>query len=139
MALVWLAALISCRDGKQKTAAEDIILTEQSFEKMARDSGVAVAFHHFAAPDAVILRENDSLIRGKQAIMMYYEKNRLPGLSLTWQPDTVIVARGGDLGFTYGGYRLSITDSSGQTTERRGIFHTIWKKQSDGSWRFVWD
>ena len=33
----------------------------------------------------------------------------------------------------------NVKDSTGKTNENRGAFHTVWKKQKDGSWRYVWD
>jgi ketosteroid isomerase-like protein len=36
-------------------------------------------------------------------------------------------------------YTFTFTDSLGSKNEATGVFHTVWKRQSDGSWRFVWD
>jgi len=45
------------------------------------------------------------------------------------------LAEGGrSLGFTYGVYTLSIKDSV-----YKGTYVSIWKKQNDGSWKFVLD
>ena len=44
-----------------------------------------------------------------------------------------------DLGYTYGHYTFSYIDSGGNKIENKGVFHTVWKRQSDGTWRFVWD
>jgi ketosteroid isomerase-like protein len=45
----------------------------------------------------------------------------------------------GDLGYTWGSYTFTATDSLGATHRSEGIFHTVWKRQPDGSWKFVWD
>ena len=58
---------------------------------------------------------------------------------LKWKPDFVDVAASGDLGYTYGHYTYSYIDSTGKAAEDKGIFHTVWKRQPDGNWRFVWD
>lgn len=36
-------------------------------------------------------------------------------------------------------YTYSVTDSTGETKSSSGIFHTVWKRQADGTWKFVWD
>jgi ketosteroid isomerase-like protein len=60
-------------------------------------------------------------------------------VSLKWTPDFIDVAASCDLGYTYGKYTFAVTDSTGKVNESRGYFHTVWKKQKDGNWRFVWD
>jgi len=45
----------------------------------------------------------------------------------------------GDMGYTYGKYTWQSKDSSGKVDEAKGVFHTVWKKQKDGSWKYVWD
>ena len=58
---------------------------------------------------------------------------------LIWKPDFVDVSASGDLAYTYGAYTYSYKDSTGAIVEQGGIFHTVWKRQADGGWRFVWD
>jgi len=43
------------------------------------------------------------------------------------------------MGYTYGKYIWSSTDPAGKPITFNGIFHTVWKKQPDGSWKYVWD
>jgi len=43
------------------------------------------------------------------------------------------------MAYTYGKYTMTIIDSAGESKVSNGIFHTVWKKQKDGSWKFVWD
>lgn len=105
---------------------------------MVAEKGLQSAFTYFAAPGAVINR-NDSIVAGIASINLFYSKPSANKISLKWSPDFTDVAASGDLGYTYGNYRFSSTDSSGKVVEYRGIFHTVWKKQPDGSWKYVWD
>lgn len=140
--VVLILILSSCRL-KKKTDIEawkkEIVDTEHAFAAMAKRDGVPKAFITFAADDAVLLR-NNKLIKGKEAIKFSYE-TRFPSgnASLTWAPDFVDVSSSGDLGYTYGKYVYTSTDSLGNSTSSEGIFHTVWKRQSDGTWKFVWD
>jgi ketosteroid isomerase-like protein len=118
---------------------KEIIDTERAFAEMAKSEGIPKAFVTFAADDAVLLR-NDILIKGKVALKEGYEKRIAPGnVSLTWSPDFVDVSAPGDLGYTYGKYTYTAIDSLGNAQSNEGIFHTVWKRQSDGAWKFVWD
>ena len=123
---------------KEETKNE-ILQTEKAFEKMTSDKGIAEAFYHFADENAVIKRENDTLIIGKDNIKIYYEKKSIKNVTLYWTPDFIDVSDCGDLGYTYGKYIWKIKDGEGKTVEYKGIFHTVWKRQSDDSWKYVWD
>ncbi|WP_445384140.1 YybH family protein [Robiginitalea sp. IMCC44478] len=144
--LLGLLGLLCCGCGEQ--ASEDkrgdweaeIVETERAFSKMAGEVGIPEAFLEYAAEEAVLMRGN-SLIKGMEAISQHLNNSILSDSTtqLSWEPDFVSVSASGDLGYTYGQYVFSMKDSLGQTRTQEGIFHTVWKRQSDGSWRFVWD
>lgn len=136
--------LLSCSSGNDDSNVEkwkqEIIETEKAFAEMAKTEGIPKAFLTYAAEEAVLMR-NNTLISGKDAIKNSFG-NQDPGtgsVELAWEPDFVDVSGSGDLGYTYGKYTYSVTDSSGAVKLDSGIFHTVWKRQSNGNWRFVWD
>ena len=138
-----LFILSSCKPEKENQMEQwknEIRQTEKAFAEMAQKEGIPKAFLTYAADDAVILR-NNHLIKGKEALQTFYSQQPNPTekVSLTWKPDFVDVSSSGDLGYTYGSYQYSVTDSLGNTNTSQGIFHTVWRRQPDGSWRFVWD
>ncbi|NTV83918.1 MAG: nuclear transport factor 2 family protein [Bacteroidales bacterium] len=122
------------REGLKK----EIFNTEKAFEKMAAEKGAAEAFAFFADPEGVINR-SDSIIKGKEGIKGYYDKRGQTRASVTWTPDFIDVSDDGTLGYTYGRYVWKVPGDSGRVTEYTGIFHTVWKKQHNGTWRYVWD
>lgn len=117
---------------------EEIVQTEIDFSDMAGREGIPEAFLAYAAKDAVLIRDNN-LIVGWEAIKSRFEGQAQGNIKLKWSPEFVDVAESGDLGYTYGYYTITSTDSLGSQSEQRGVFHTVWKKQSNGDWRFVWD
>jgi lysophospholipase L1-like esterase/ketosteroid isomerase-like protein len=118
---------------------KEIIAVEKAFCDLAARKGIRHAFLTFAADDAVLMR-NDKLTVGKEALRTYFGKATGSDTeSLVWAPDFVDVSDAGDLAYTYGSYTYSSKDSAGQPVVRKGIFHTVWKRQPDGSWKFVWD
>lgn len=136
--------LTSCSSGPSEETLQgwknEILETEKQFADLAQVDGIPKAFLTYAAEDAVLMR-NNSLIIGKTAIAKEFETQRASGntTSLNWKPDFVDVSSSGDLGYTYGTFVYTSQDSLGQINELEGVFHTVWKRQADGSWRFVWD
>ncbi len=118
---------------------KEILQTEQQFEKMVQEKGMEKAFLAFADENAVLLR-NNNLISGKNNIERYFKTpSKATNIQLNWKPDFIDVSKSGDLAYTYGKYTYSYTDENGYPQESTGIFHTVWKRQNDGNWKFVWD
>jgi ketosteroid isomerase-like protein len=132
---------VSCQSPKRTSDAErykaELIAVEKEFCAMAQSDGVQKAFVHFAADSAVLLRKG-LILKGKEAIGKQYASFSKDE-KLEWVPDYADVSSSGDLGYTYGKYTYTTLDSLGRTTQSEGIFHTVWKRQADGKWKFVWD
>ncbi|MBK6967446.1 MAG: nuclear transport factor 2 family protein [Bacteroidales bacterium] len=137
--LLFLVACSGSNSGRDMQALkQEIEDTELAFSRMAVDSGIEAAFRAYAAPDAVMKRGN-RLISGYDSVVDYLDKNRQKGAELSWTPDFISVSQSGDLAYTYGGYVYTFPDSSGVIHKQEGFFHTVWKRQPDGKWKFVWD
>ena len=119
---------------------QEIMDAEKAFNDMAQEEGLDKAFEYYAAPDGV-LRRRHKIVKGKTAIRQWYEEDMRPNETLTWQPTFIDVSNSGDLAYTYGDFVFTYPhpDSAGVMKENKGIFHTVWKRQADGSWRYVWD
>lgn len=142
--LVLASLLVGCGNNssggdQKKQAIEAIQKAEADFAKMAAEKGIAEAFWFYADSNAVIKRERDTLIHGRDAIRNYYSAAHYTGATVTWSPDFTDASDQGDVGYTYGKYNWQAKDSTGNVTEFKGVFHTVWKKQPDGSWKYVWD
>lgn len=117
---------------------EDIVAVETEFAEAAATQGVKNAFLSFAAEEAVLVRGN-RVIKGKVEIENYFEQSTHSDISLNWKPEFVDVSLSGDMAYTYGPYTYNAKDTSGAEVNISGIFHTIWKRQADGTWKFVYD
>ncbi|MBK8944314.1 MAG: nuclear transport factor 2 family protein [Ignavibacteriae bacterium] len=122
---------------KEKVKNE-IVETEKLFEIMCKEKSIEEAFEFFADEKAVIKRGNDSLISGKENIKNFYGKELYKNAKVNWKPDFIDVSDCGNLAYSYGKY-VWIISSDSSTTEYNGIYTTIWKRQSDKSWKYVWD
>lgn len=127
------------QENQSVKAKEEITKAEKDFETMAAEKGIAEAFWFFADSNAVIKRGDDSIIRGKEAIRNFYSAAYFKTASVKWSPDFVDVSEDGTMGYTYGQYVWQSKDSSGKINEAHGVFHTVWKKQEEGNWKYVWD
>ncbi len=144
VALGMLVFILACQSPTKEATIEkwknEIVATEKAFVEMAGKEGIPRAFLTFAAEDAVLMR-NNTIIKGKDAIQENFHKqsDAWDNAQLTWEPSYVDVATSGDLGYTYGSFVYSSKDSIGNLVSKEGVFHTVWKRQPDGTWRFVWD
>jgi uncharacterized protein (TIGR02246 family) len=91
--------------------------------------------------DATVLDPNLAALTGRENFRanlkpFFADKN----FAIHWDAAKVDVAQSGDLGYTQGTLTYTITDpSTGQPFTDRAKYLTVWKKQSNGSWRVVED
>ncbi len=138
-----LFGLLSCNSKTEIQSQDDlkaaVFKTEDDFKNLSQTKGIAEAFYAFADENAIIKRENDTIIRGKENIKKYYSDPKFQKAFVTWKPDFVDVSKDGEMAYTYGKFTWTFTDSLGNKNNFKGLFHTVWKKQKDGSWKYVWD
>jgi len=138
--LLGILLVTSCKNKVDKEEIKkEIFATEKAFELMTAEKGVAQAFYYFADENAVIKRENDTLITGNEGIRTYYAARENKNTTVNWTPNFIDVSDCGTLGYTYGNYIWKIKNTEGEITEYKGVFHTVWKKQKDNTWKYVWD
>jgi ketosteroid isomerase-like protein len=123
----------------REQAIDEIKAVEKEFNDSCAHMGIAKSFVLFAHNNVAMLR-GGKLIVGIPAVDSLYKSRINPaGVQLTWVPTYVDASASGDLGYSYGTYNFSFPDSTGKMQVSTGYFHTVWKKQSDGKWRYVWD
>ena len=132
--------IVACQQPVPKAEIEaQVRQAEADFNQMAKAEGLPAAFLHFAAEGATLIR-GARVVEGKPEIRRYFERpTGLTDVSLTWAPDRIIVSDGGDLAYSFGKYQFSARDTSGQSVTDEGVFRTLWKRQADGTWRYLVD
>ena len=93
------------------------------------------------ADNAVLMTPGGDPIHGKDAIRSGLKQMAAdPALSLTFQASTIDVAKSGDIGYTQGLYKMTMTDSAThKVINDHGSYVTTYQKQADGSWKAVAD
>ena len=112
--------------------AQSLIEADKGFNTMAQQQGVGDAFLAYSAEDPVLIRQGSMPLIGRSA---FQEAFAGPGPALSWEPLRAEIAGSGDLGYTFGRYILR----EGGAIKAHGVYVSIWKKQADGSWKFVLD
>jgi ketosteroid isomerase-like protein len=108
--------------------------------KFAADTakGGGKAFGDYFAPDAVTLENGGAPVVGHDAIAA--KATWTPeSYQLTWTPEGARMGPAGDMGFTWGHYEGDSKDAQGNPVKETGRYMTVWKKQSDGSWKVILD
>jgi len=106
-----------------------------AFSKMSEEKGMKTAYIEYIDSNGVLLKPSHLPIVGANAIDYLIQQND-SSFTLTWQPHNAVVASGGDMGYTYGIYSFQ---SLAPDTILYGTYVNIWKKQIDGTWKFVLD
>jgi ketosteroid isomerase-like protein len=104
------------------------------FSSISNLNNAQTDFGNFAAPNVRVFRNDKFPLVGKAAGSSVFSAN--VGV-WTWEPALVNVSRSGDLGYTYGTYRITSNDSAEKILER-GNYYRVWKKQA-GKWKVVAD
>ncbi len=126
----------SCRGGRN--ASNDLLFTDSLFSAFSEEYGSNEAFARFAHPDVILLRQKQKPISGREDLMKFLAGNPDTCCNLIWKPEHAMAASSKDLGYTLGRYWL-ISRHFPPDTVRQGYYVTIWRKMSDGSWKFIFD
>lgn len=127
--LVFLAALLAVSPAlAQEPDAAPVVAAERAFAADAPSLGIAGSFNKWSTPDAIVIAGGEARTIGEA-----YPDGPGPADEplLEWWPNFAGVSRSGDFGFTTGGVAVN--------GERTGHYFTIWKRQPDGSWKWVYD
>ena len=134
-------SLASCNlfTSNKKPAGPDekllMMNADRAFSKLSVEKGMKTAFLEYIDSNGVLLRPNQFPIVGADAIDFLIQQND-SAYTLQWEPKKGEIAQSGDLGYTYGWYKLQ---PRGKDSAVFGTYVSIWKKQADGSWKFVLD
>jgi ketosteroid isomerase-like protein len=132
-----VALLAGCSPPTPDVVKSELIAADKAFSAMSAKEGAKAAFLYYITQDAKLLSD----VRvGPDAVNATFRN--LPSTALlTWGPAYVDASASGDLGYTWGRYRLSFPSAAknGKPYLQTGTYVTIWKRQAGGGWKFVLD
>lgn len=109
---------------------------DKAFSKMSGEKGMRKAFMEYIDDNGIMLRPGNMPIVGANAVDLISQMDDDKGVRLIWEPLGSDMAQSGDLGYTYGIYTLK---AAGADSIQHGTYVNIWRRQDDGSWKFVLD
>jgi len=107
------------------------VAADLGFARLAGDSGAAIAFERWAAPDAHMFAGGGMLVTGAKAIASVMSAPA----TWTWHPVVAGAALDGSMGWTVG--EAVITAADGHSGPSKYL--TVWKRQADGSIKYYTD
>lgn len=116
----------------------ELIEVDQEFAKQSVIKGSHSAFLEYIDDSCVLLRPNREPVVGRAKISEMFSSPDTT-FSLNWNPLFAEVSESGDLGYTYGTFSIQMDSPEGAVVTKEGTYVTIWKKDHDGSWKFVLD
>ena len=137
--LCWLVTgfvLIGSTKADDREDVAALLKVDRDFYQASLAKG-ADAFVEYAAENATE-DQGDSVLRGRSEILEAFKRLFAQrGFRLAWDPDDAFAA--GELGLTHGHFELHEKGADGTEKKIVGRYITVWRKQKDGSWKFVWD
>ena len=94
----------------------------------------------FYTDDVLGFSADSPVIRGKANMLKDLERMAKEGNPrLSWTPSQTVVARSGDLAYSWGTGEYTVTDAKGKETTSPVKYISIWNKQTDGTWKIAVD
>ncbi|MDF1547648.1 MAG: hypothetical protein P1P88_07485 [Bacteroidales bacterium] len=132
--LIYATLLFSCKQNKQEQIVNELLNVDKEFSALSVEKGKNHAFLTYMHKDVTILENKSMPIEGKETVAKMYENEPDSDYTLKWKPLRATAAASGDLGYTYGMWMYSTSDTS-----LLGTYITIWKKNEQGAWKFILD
>ena len=139
--LLTLVILNGCTEKKVDTKAEG-----EKLMKLSREWSLSAATESidktlsYWAEDAVILVPGQPPIKGKKEIREMIERDsKIPGFSISWEPLSVVVSKSGDMAYMIEQNLIIVNDSLGHNKRQYNKCLTIWRKETDGTWKNIVD
>ncbi|CAN5331927.1 hypothetical protein BH09BAC2_BH09BAC2_07740 [soil metagenome] len=132
--LLVLVIFSSCsQKNKSNEAAAEIAAADKAMSDRAAKEGFHKTLLEYTDEDVVKPGEGTYPVMGKANLEKLWNGKK-DFMNLTWEPFKTEAAASGDLGYTLGNWKLVQPD-----TILYGNYYTIWKKQANGNWKFVFD
>ncbi|MCF8504677.1 MAG: nuclear transport factor 2 family protein [Caulobacter sp.] len=105
-----------------------VVAAERAFAADGAALGFKASFLKHSAPDAIVIQPEP--VNAWESLRAAPD-SKPDDPRLEWWPIWAGISASGDLGFTTGPYSVA--------GKRRGHYFTVWKKQQDGQWKWVFD
>jgi len=133
-----LAVTICAAPARASQASDSLLNADRALAAQSHAIGFVAAYSKAMAPDARKFDSESMPAIGSQAILALMAKYP-PDLTLDWTPQEAVVADSGELGFTWGTYVATFHNKAGKPITSYGKYMDVWRRQPDGTWRWIAD
>jgi ketosteroid isomerase-like protein len=128
--------LLACNNVKQVENINVLFENDRFYSTMSSEKGMNVAFLAMFDSAGVKLQPKHMPIEGYEAIKESLLSQNDSTFTLTWEPKFAKISASGDMGYTYGTYK--ITDKATNSITGDGTYTTIWMMKN-GKWKAMLD
>ena len=135
-----MITFISCKQNVDtKAEGEKLMQVSRDWSKSAQTNDVEKTLSYWA-DDAIVISSGQPTLHGKKEIRQMVEVSfKSPGFKISWEPESAEISKNGDMGYLIEHDDMTMNDSTGKAVTQQYKSLTIWKKQTDGSWKNVVD
>jgi len=126
--LAALPTLIATTAFAEPVTPAPVVAAERAFAADGYRMGVKASFLKHSSPDAIVIQPGP--VNAHESLAEAPD-GKPDDPKLEWWPVWAGIAKSGDLGFTTGPYAVA--------GQRRGHYFTVWKKQLNGEWKWLFD
>jgi ketosteroid isomerase-like protein len=133
---------LGCNETKVDLKAEEaaIAKADSTWSALSAEAKDVDKIVSYWTNDAVVLPPDQPIVKGKEALRKFVEESlNIPGFSISWKSSDIQFSPDGKLAYMYGENMMSMNDSTGNKISVPGRGYSIWRKESDGSWKCVVD
>jgi len=120
------------------TPTEDLLNTDRALAAQSLKVGFVHAYESAIGAGARKLDPGAQPVIGRESVLAYMAKYPT-GDVFTWTPAEAVVAKSGELGFTWGRWADTYRDKHGKLVKAYGKYLDVWRLGSDGKWRWIAD
>ena len=134
--------IIACTETKAdlKTEKAAILNADSTWSTLTAEGKDVDKILSYWAEDAVVVPPGQPVVRGKESLRKFVEESfKIPGFGISWRSSDVKLSPEGKLAYLYAENMTTINDSTGNKISIPGRGYTVWRKESDGSWKCVVD
>jgi ketosteroid isomerase-like protein len=119
-------------------AADSLLKADQGLAAQSREIGFVAAYSKAMAADARKLDAGGPAAIGRTSILALMSRYA-SDLTINWKPEEAVVAKSGELGFTWGHFVATSHDRTGKLVTEYGKYLDVWRREKDGVWRWIAD
>ena len=134
--LLVVIIFVSCTSQPKNLSEEstlEIIAADKAMSDMAIQEGFNKTLLQYADDGVVKFQDGESPVIGNLALEKYWS-GKTDTKNISWEPFKAEASSSGDMGYSLGNWKMTTPD-----TTYYGNYYTIWKRQTDGTWKFVVD